>query len=442
MRYSGAVNSFSFLLAVMLSIGIAQGRLSADPCPCDIYAAGGTPCVAAHSMVRALYSTYNGPLYQVRRTSDKATKDIGVLTPGGYANAAVQDSFLNGKPGTISEIYDQSPQGNLLWTSPIGGWLYSPAVEANASDTSIKMNGHKVYGLYTHRGMGYRNNTTKGLATGNKAEGMYMVGSGKSVNDSCCYDYGNAETNMKDNGTGTMETINLSKECWFSPCTGTGPWIFADLENGLFAGGANGHNTNNTSLPYDYVTAIVKGNVSTYSIRAGNAQSGTLKTMADSTSARPAPNHLDGAIILGVGGDNSWAGRGIFFEGAITTGRPFDSTENSIQKNIIAAGYGSTVSTRYDAGASSVIPASPFKVCYNPSRASAVVSYTLQDARRVSMSIFDQQGRYIAAIVDGIIGTGSHEAVWNVKRVPAGVYVCRAAIDGMAGWTGKIIVGK
>eukprot|EP01047_Picozoa_sp_COSAG01_P137750 COSAG01_NODE_68311_length_264_cov_0.939394_1_plen_71_part_10 len=31
--------------------------------PCDIYAAGGTPCVAAHSTVRALYASYTGMLY-------------------------------------------------------------------------------------------------------------------------------------------------------------------------------------------------------------------------------------------------------------------------------------------------------------------------------------------------------------------------------------------
>lgn len=35
--------------------------------PCDIYAAGATPCVAAHSTVRALLCAYSGPLYQVRK---------------------------------------------------------------------------------------------------------------------------------------------------------------------------------------------------------------------------------------------------------------------------------------------------------------------------------------------------------------------------------------
>ena len=32
--------------------------------PCDIYADAGAPCVAAHSTTRALYASYNGPLYR------------------------------------------------------------------------------------------------------------------------------------------------------------------------------------------------------------------------------------------------------------------------------------------------------------------------------------------------------------------------------------------
>src|SRR5262249_39495046 len=35
--------------------------------PCDIYADDGGPCVAAHSTVRALYASYGGPLYQLRK---------------------------------------------------------------------------------------------------------------------------------------------------------------------------------------------------------------------------------------------------------------------------------------------------------------------------------------------------------------------------------------
>src|SRR4051812_30196226 len=49
--------------------------------PCDIYAGANAPCVAAHSTTRALYASYNGPLYQVLRQSDGKTLDIGIVQP-------------------------------------------------------------------------------------------------------------------------------------------------------------------------------------------------------------------------------------------------------------------------------------------------------------------------------------------------------------------------
>ena len=36
---------------------------------CDIFAAGGTPCVAAHSLTRALFAAYDGPLSVTTTTS-------------------------------------------------------------------------------------------------------------------------------------------------------------------------------------------------------------------------------------------------------------------------------------------------------------------------------------------------------------------------------------
>ena len=47
-----------------------------------------------------------------------------------------------------------------------------------------------------------------------------------------------------------------------------------------------------------------------------------------------------GAIILGTGGDNSRHAMGTFFEGAITVGFADDATDEAIQANIVAAGYG------------------------------------------------------------------------------------------------------
>ena len=69
---------------------------------------------SAHSTVRALLGAYNGSLYQVTRASDNTTKDIGVLSPGSFANSATQDSFCTGTTCTISIIYDQSGKGNHL----------------------------------------------------------------------------------------------------------------------------------------------------------------------------------------------------------------------------------------------------------------------------------------------------------------------------------------
>src|SRR6187431_2367530 len=91
--------------------------------PCDIYAAAGCPCVAAHSTTRALYASYNGPLYQIMRQSDGKTLDIGVVQPskgdaGGYANAAAQDAFSANSICWITKIYDQSGKGNHLVQAP------------------------------------------------------------------------------------------------------------------------------------------------------------------------------------------------------------------------------------------------------------------------------------------------------------------------------------
>src|SRR5437879_1531990 len=61
------------LVGTALATGSAQ---AASQGPCDIYAAGGTPCVAAHSTTRALFAAYSGSLYQVRRSSDSATMNI------------------------------------------------------------------------------------------------------------------------------------------------------------------------------------------------------------------------------------------------------------------------------------------------------------------------------------------------------------------------------
>jgi len=454
MNPSDVFYRFFAIVVIVIGIVLFPQKTFAAPCPCDIYAAGGTPCVAAHSTVRALYASYNGSLYQVRRTSDNKLLDIPLLSEGGVANASVQDSFLAGKPGTISKIYDQSPNGNHLKKAGAGGFLHNGGLEANATAAKIYLNGHPVYGVYTTSSwdnevgaVGYRNDTTQNVIKGNNAEGVYMVCSGKHFNSLCCFDYGNAQTNRVAKGPATMESVYFGNSTQWGHGSGAGPWVMNDCEFGIQAGVdanlAYGVYNGNTTINADYVTGIVKSDTSNlWAIRAADAVKDTLKTMYRGRQ-RPGyfPKLLEGSIILGVGGDNSHTGEGTFFEGVMTKGMPSDADDNAVQKNIIAAGYGrTTTSTRYTSG--DAITASSFKAHYNPSIGNAVISYTVSCARRVTLNIVDQRGRQVAAIESGVVSSGRHEALWDAKRVPAGVYVCRAVIDGLEGWTGKIIVGK
>jgi hypothetical protein len=339
-----AVAGAGSLLAAVLS-GVAPAQ-AAGTGPCDIYASGGTPCVAAHSTTRALFGAYNGALYQVRRSSDNTTRDIGVLAAGGVANAATQDSFCAGTSCVITIIYDQTSRHNNLTQAPPGGFN-GPAAGgydnlANATSAPITVGGQKAYGVFVSPGTGYRNNNTNGIATGDAAEGMYAIFDGTHYNGGCCFDYGNAERNSRDNGNGTMEAIYFGNIKVWGYGTGNGPWIMADLENGLFSGVNAGYNANDPSISNRFVTAIIKGQPSHWSIRGGNAQSGGLSTFY--SGARPNvsgynPMKKEGAIILGIGGDNSVGAAGTFYEGVMTSGYPSDATENSVQANITAAGY-------------------------------------------------------------------------------------------------------
>jgi hypothetical protein len=314
---------------------------AAGSLPCDIYGAAGTSCVAAYSTVRALYSSYGGSLYQVRRVSDGATADVGLLTTGGYANATEQDVFCAHTACVITKLYDQSPEHNDLAIEGPGG-AAAQDVGANAAALPVVAGGHKVYGLYIAGQTGYRDNSTHGVAVNGEPEGMYMVASGTHVNSGCCYDFGNAETNTRDNGNGHMDAVNLGTECYFTPCTGSGPWVEADMENGLFSGG-NGPNTANDGNSSDFVTALLKNNgQTTYALKGGNAQSGGLTTWWN--GALPdiggyTPMHQEGAIVLGTGGDNSNASVGTFFEGVMTAGYPTDAADNAVQASIVSAGY-------------------------------------------------------------------------------------------------------
>jgi hypothetical protein len=49
---------------------------------------------------------------------------------------------------------------------------------------------------------------------------------------------------------------------------------------------------------------------------------------------------LQGAILLGTGGDNSHGAVGTWFEGLMLDGYSTDEADAAVQANIVAAGYG------------------------------------------------------------------------------------------------------
>ena len=116
----------------------------------------------------------------------------------------------------------------------------------------------------------------------------------------------------------------------------------------------------------DFVVAMIKGGSGSFAIKAGDAQSRSLKKMYDG----PRPKHCkqmakaqnaqsnrrlikaadslrtddpmkkQGAIILGIGGDNSDSAIGTFYEGVMTSGYSTDAADNALQANIASVGYG------------------------------------------------------------------------------------------------------
>jgi hypothetical protein len=313
--------------------------------------------VAAHSTTRALYASYNGPLYQVRRLSDDKAKDIGVVQPvalpfpdaGGYADAAEQDFFCAHTTCLVTTLYDQSPKHNDLTQAPRGGFS-GPAMGGFnnlpiADMAPVTLAGHKVYGIFIEPGMGLRDDDPVGTAVDDQPEGQYWVINGHHFNNGCCYDYGNAEIDSRDDGNGTMETTYYGNATAWYHGNPPGPWIMTDQENNL-VGCVNPGSTSKLcpdlpNITWRFVTAMAKGEPHHWASLGGDAQTGALSTMFDGprVDATYDPMRKQGAILLGNGGDNSNGSQGTFYEGAMTTGYPSDAVDQRIQANVVAAEY-------------------------------------------------------------------------------------------------------
>jgi hypothetical protein len=353
---TAATKTWSLLCVMLLAITMltqaaAQTASAAtSTLPCDVFASGGQSCVAAYSTVRALSASYGGPLYQVTRQSDGTSTDIGLLSTGGYVNAAAQDGFCVNTVCTITRIYDQSGNHSDLGLGPAGS-SGSANIPARADALPVTVAGHEAYGVRITAKVGYRyvpstaNAPAKGMAVNGQPESMYEVASGTDATDHCCFDFGNMETSATDTGNGHMDAIIISTWCGVGPCSGNGPWIQADLENGVYMGNGSSANPSNVSENSKFITAVLRNDgQSQFALDGGDATRSTLTSLYSGSlpSGGYAPMHQEGGIGLGVGGDQSDMAPGAFFEGAIVSGYASNSTVASVQSNIAAAAYSGT----------------------------------------------------------------------------------------------------
>ena len=99
----------------------------------------------------------------------------------------------------------------------------------------------------------------------------------------------------------------------------------------------------NMAIEGEFVVAMVKGDSNDHwAIKGGSAQAaGDLRTMFDGRRPpRYHPMRKQGAVLLGIGGDNSDGATGTFFEGVMLQGFSTDAADAAAQADIVRAGYG------------------------------------------------------------------------------------------------------
>ncbi len=80
----------------------------------------------------------------------------------------------------------------------------------------------------------------------------------------------------------------------------------------------------------------------------------------------------------------------------------------------------------------------PFPNPFNPS---TVLSYQLQAASKVNLSVYDIQGRLVAMLTDGVRGAGIHQVTFDASNLASGVYVYQLTA-GSFNASGKMVLMK
>lgn len=350
-RHTSPVATLSLLISTFQVAQSAAGGV------CDIFASGGTPCVAAHSITRALYSSFDGPLYRVLNSATNTSLDIGVARVGGPADVAAQERFCGSALCIVQRIYDQSPSQNHLGIEHGAPWFGPPRNSQDAgvnltAASKVSLGGQAVYSAVFEShcestnescdGLvaGYSNRTARDTPVGEDPQTVYALYDGRHYNTGCCFEYGNAEKNS------TM--LNGSMEAVYYGCGDThpplpaceaGPYAYSDLEH-MHAMMALPGFAPVRLQPVDFRFALVKGQPGRLALAVADAQRDVaLQAVYDGPYPANYTSKKQGGIVLGVGGDNSPWGSGTWFEGTMVRGFSSSQTDAAVLANIVAAGY-------------------------------------------------------------------------------------------------------
>ena len=282
-----------------------------------------------------------------------------------------------------------------------------------------------------------------------RQKGQYWVINGQHFNSGCCFDYGNAEIDSRDDDNGTMETTYFGDATPWYHGNPPGPWVMTDQENNLVGCVNPDRSKLCASLPnitWRFVTAIAKGEPHHWTSMGGNSAEGALSVMFDGPRIDSTydPMRKQGAILLGNGGDNSVGSQGTFYEGAMTAANTFpsDATDQLVQSNVVAA--------RYAVQAVSVAPASasampPGLQTFTPgsSKDTTVtftnISETPATGVRLSITVPRQWTAVVAGTndiaktIDKPIAPG--ESVSATFNVTSGAAAFNGDLIGKASWT-------
>ncbi len=287
--------------------------------------------------------------------SDKTTHDISVTTTGGHVDLTTLSSFCSGTTCGVSILYDQAGNGNdLSQATPQN--MPTVAFWTTKASTSLpyaltQNSGGPGYIGGDPNGQYLRNRThTSKVPTGSAPQTEYMVVYAKYYKGHCCYDYGNMEAGIRNDGPGTMNALYFGQTKDWTWGAGSGPWGMVDMEDGVFSfgsgpgidpsnGNPDGQNTQDPAFTYpttNIASVLSKTNgTSSFVLKAGDVETGSLTTAWNGVlPSGYAPLHQEGGLSLGEGGDGSDNVDGAFFEGFVVAGEESDATDNSIQADL------------------------------------------------------------------------------------------------------------